>query len=272
MKTILIINGEKYWPDYFAGYHVVQKRIQALECIVKDSSLYFIDLEGVCKPDIVFWRLGAVNPEAKHRSILELIDYFGIPCVNAASTLLMGYDRLSMLNRLKKIGLPVIVFNVASATTQLKNLKMEFPFVVKVGNHHGGYGKSLVTNEEQWEELKDLLFIHNDYVTTEQFIDYQYDIRYLAVNDKVWAMKRKGRYWKANSLTREYQLIEPEEEWIGKVKQLKEDIRADIVAIDVLQTENGEKFILEYNDIPGLSGFPEEAKIELSETVKNRFK
>jgi ribosomal protein S6--L-glutamate ligase len=37
---------------------------------------------------------------------------------------------------------------------------MQFPFVVKVGNHHGGYGKSLVSTEEQWEELKDLLFIH----------------------------------------------------------------------------------------------------------------
>ncbi len=272
MKTILIINGEKYWPDYFAGYHVVQKKIQTLECMVKDSSLYCIDVDGACKPDIIFWRLGAVNPEAKHRSILELIEYSGIPCVNSAETLKLGYDRLSMLNRLKKLGLPVIDFNVATGMTQLKNLKMNFPFVVKVGNHHGGYGKSLVKNEEQWEELKDLLFIHNDYVTTEQFIDYQYDIRYLAVNDKVWAMKRKGKYWKANSLTQKYQLIEPEEKWIEKVKQLQEDIRADIVAIDVLEKENGEKFILEYNDIPGLSGFPEEAKIELSEIVKNRFK
>jgi len=272
MKTILIINGETYWPDYFAGYYVVQKKIQNVECVVKDSSLYFIDADGTCKPDIIFWRLGAVNPEAKHRSILELIEYSGIPCVNSASTLLMGYDRLSMLNRLKKLGLPVIDFNAATGTAQLRNLKVKFPFVVKVGNHHGGYGKSLVTDEEQWEELKDLLFIHNDYVTTEKFIDYQYDIRYLALNDKVWAMRRKGRYWKANSLIREYQLIRPEEEWIEKVKQLQENIMADVVAIDVLQTQNGERFILEYNDIPGLSGFPEEAKIELSQIVKNKLK
>lgn len=272
MKTILIINGETYWPDHFSGYHVVQKKIQTSECVVKDKSLYCIDAEGACKPDLIFWRLGAVNPEARHRSMLELIGYSGIPCVNSASTLLMGYDRLSMLNRLKKLGFPVIDFNVATTTAQLKNIEMKFPFVVKVGNHHGGYGKSLVTNEEQWEELKDLLFIHNDYVTTEQFIDYQYDIRYLAVNDKVWAMKRKGRYWKANSLTREYQLIHPEEEWISKVKRLQEDIRADIVAMDVLQTKDGERLILEYNDIPGLSGFPEAAKTELAEMVKNKLK
>ena len=270
MKTILIINGEKYWQDYFAGYEVVQKKIQTSEFIVKDSSLYVIDAEGVCKPDIVFWRLGAVNPEAKHRNILELIEYAGIPCVNSASTLLKGYDRLSMLNTLKKLGLPVIEFNTATTTFQLKNLEMTFPFVVKVGNHHGGYGKSLVSTEEQWEELKDLLFIHQDYVTVEKFIDYQYDIRYLAVNDKVWAMKRRGKYWKANSLTQEYQIIEPEDEWIEKVKLLQQYISADIVAIDVLETKNGEKIILEYNDIPGLSGFPEDTKLELSHLVKNK--
>lgn len=270
MKTILIINGEKYWKDYFAGFNVVQKKVQNSEFIVKDAELYVIDADGVCKPDVIFWRLGAVNPEVKHRNILELIEYSGVPCVNAASTLLMGYERLSMLNRLKKLGLPVIDFNVATNTTQLKNMEMQFPFVVKVGNHHGGYGKSLVSNEEQWEELKDLLFIHQDYVTIEKFINYKYDIRYLAINNKVWAMKRKGKYWKANSLTQDYQLIEPEKEWIEKVKLLQEKIKADIVAIDVLETENGEKVILEYNDIPGLSGFPEDAKLELSDIVKNK--
>lgn len=270
MKTILIINGEKYWKEYFAGFDVVQKKVQTSEFIIKDSSLYVADADGVCKPDIIFWRLGAINPESKYRNILELIDHSGIPCINSAFTLLMGYERLTMLNTLRKIGLPVINFNVATNTQHLKNLEMEFPFVVKVGNHHGGYGKSLVSTEEQWEELKDLLFIHQDYVTTEKFIDYKYDIRYLAINDKVWAMKRKGKYWKANSLTQEYQIIKPEEEWIEKVKLLQQYINADIVAIDVLETENGEKIILEYNDIPGLSGFPEDAKLELLQVVRSK--
>lgn len=270
MKTVLIINGEKYWDGYFAGFNIIRKKIQTSECIIKNGALYVTDAEGTCSPDVIFWRLGAVNPEAKHRNMLELIQYSGVPCINSAETLLKGYDRLSMLNTLKKLELPVIDFNAVTGTAHLKNLEMPFPFVVKVGNHHGGYGKSLVSGEEQWEELKDLLFIHQDYVTVEKFIDYKYDIRYLAVNDKVWAMKRKGRYWKANSLTQEYQIIEPEKDWIENVKLLQENIKADIVAIDVLETENGEKIIVEYNDIPGLTGFPEEAKLELSKTVKNK--
>lgn len=270
MKTVLIVNGEKYWKEYFAGFDIVQKKVQTSEFIIKDSSLYVVDADGVCKPDIIFWRLGAINPEPKYRNILEMIDYSGVPCVNSASTLLIGYERLTMLNTLKKLGLPVINFNVATSTQHLKNLEMEFPFVIKVGNHHGGYGKSLISTEEQWDEIKDLLFIHQDYVTTEEFIDYKYDIRYMAINDKVWAMKRKGKYWKANSLTQEYQIIKLEDEWIEKVKLLQEYIKADIVVIDVLEKKDGEKIILEYNDIPGLSGFPEDAKLELSKIVKNK--
>ena len=115
-----------------------------------------------------------------------------------------------------------------------------------------------------------LIVYSSDYLTIEKFIDYKYDIRYLAVNDKVWAMKRRGKYWKANSLTQEYEIIIPEDEWIKKVQLLQTHIKADIVAIDVLEKQNGEKVILEYNDIPGLSGFPEDVKRELSMIVKNK--
>ena len=82
--------------------------------------------------------------------------------------------------------------------------------------------------------------------------------------------EKKRKIWKANSLTQEYQIIKPEDEWIKKVKLLQQYIKADIVAVDILETVNGEKIILEYNDIPGLSGFPEDAKLELSRTVKSK--
>lgn len=271
MKTILIINGENYWNNYFDGYHLEQKKIQETEFLIKDKILFAIDSNGVCKPNIIFWRLGAINPENRHKQILEMIKYSGLPCVNEAHTLLLGYDRLSMLNLLKKLKFPVIDFNISSNSNHLKNIPLQFPFVVKVGNHHGGFGKSLVTNEEQWEELKALLFIHQDYVTVEPYIEYKFDIRYLAINNKIWAMKRRGKYWKANALTQEFQLVKTELEWEQKIKILQNEIEADIVAIDILEKQNGERVILEYNDIPGLSGFPEDAKIELAKLVKSKL-
>jgi ribosomal protein S6--L-glutamate ligase len=50
---------------------------------------------------------------------------------------------------------------------------------------------------------------------------------------------------------------------------LQNAIGADIIAIDILEEENGDLHIVEYNDIPGLSGFSDELKYELA-TVLTR--
>lgn len=268
METILVINGETYWQDYLPDYKVEQKRIQTTDWILKEGQLYAIDQEGVCKPDKILWRVGAIRPNAKHKAALDIIQLSGVHCVNSAKTLSKGFDRLTMLNVLKECDLPVIPFNVATTSIQLKNIEIPFPFVVKAGNYHGGFGKVLVNDEDKWQDIKDLLFISEDYVTIEPFINYERDIRYLAVGDKIWAMARKGKFWKANVQTTDFTLINPEEKLVTMTKKLQNYLQADIVAIDILEEKDGTKYIVEYNDIPGISGFPEEVKIELANCLK----
>jgi ribosomal protein S6--L-glutamate ligase len=270
METILIVNGESYWQNYFTGFEVTQKKIQSTEWLLKNNQLYAIDENSVCKPDKILWRVGAIKPSPKHKTALDIIQLSGVPCINAASVLAQGYDRLTMLQALKNCALPVIPFNVASTATQLKNIDIPFPFVVKAGNYHGGYGKVLVDNEATWQDVKDLLFITEDYITIEPFIQYDKDIRYLAIGNNIWAMARKGKFWKANVQTTNFILIEPEQSLIEKTKQLQAYLKADILAIDILEEKNGEQYFVEYNDIPGLSGFPEEVKIELANCVINK--
>lgn len=272
METILVINGETYWQDFLPGYKVEQKKIQTTEWVLKDHQLFAIDQAGVCKPDKILWRVGAIRPNAKHKSALDIIQLSGIPCVNSADVLIKGYDRLTMLNVLKQCHLPVIPFNAVTTSTQLKNIEIPFPFVVKAGNYHGGFGKVLVDSEEKWQEIKDLLFISEDYITIEPFIDYDKDIRYLAVGDKVWAMARKGRFWKANVQTTDFVLIDPEEQLLAQTKQLQDFLKADIVAIDILEDKTGKRYFVEYNDIPGLSGFPDEVKTELANCLMKKNK
>jgi ribosomal protein S6--L-glutamate ligase len=270
MKTVLVVNGETYWQDYLPDYKVEQKKIQSTEWLLKDGNLYAIDANGVCQPDIILWRVGAIRPNAKHRTVLELINLSCVPCVNAAQVLLQGFDRISMLSVLKECKLPVIPFNVATTSTQLKNIEIPFPFVVKAGNYHGGFGKVLVENEEKWQDVKDLLFITEDYITIEPFINYERDIRYLAVGNKVWAMARKGKFWKANVQTTYFVMIEQKKELTQQTKTLQAHLKADIVAIDILEEKNGNMYFVEYNDIPGISGFPEEVKHELIQCIKNK--
>jgi ribosomal protein S6--L-glutamate ligase len=268
MKTILVINGETYWQDFFPEYQVEQKKIQTTEWLLKNSQLYAIDQAGVCKPDKILWRVGAIRPDKKHKTALDIIRLSGVHCVNAAAVLTKGFDRLTMLNVLKECKLPVIPFNVATNSTQLKNIEIPFPFVVKAGNYHGGFGKVLVDSEEKWQDIKDLLFITEDYVTIEPFINYDRDIRYLAIGGKVWAMARKGKYWKANVHTTDFVLIDTEQSLADQTRVLQEHLKADIIAIDILEEKNGNRYFVEYNDIPGLSGFPEDVKHELANCLK----
>lgn len=270
METILVINGETYWQDFLPNFKVEQKKIQSTEWLLKDKQLYAIDQNGVCKPDKILWRVGAIRPNAKHKTALDIIQLSGIHCVNSTKVLIKGFDRLTMLNVLKDCNLPVIPFNVATTSTQLKSIEIPFPFVIKAGNYHGGFGKVLVENEEKWQDIKDLLFISEDYITIEPFINYDKDIRYLAVGDKIWAMARKGKFWKANVQTTDFILIDQEEILIEQTKKLQNYLMADIVAIDILEEKDGNRYFVEYNDIPGFSGFPDEVKLEVANCLNKK--
>jgi len=270
MKTLLVVNGEKYWHDLLPEFKVVRKRIQETNWILKDNKLYVVDDNSVEQPDVILWRVGAIKPSAIQQTALNLIKLAKVPCVNSAETLLQGYDRLSMLAALQACGLPVVPFNVVTKSVQLKNIQLPFPFVVKAGNYHGGYGKVLVQDEEKWQDIKDLLFISNEYITIEPFINYKKDIRYLAIGTQVWAMSRKGKFWKANVETKAFKTITPAEEQIQQVKKIQAYLKADIIAIDILEEEDGTQHIVEYNDIPGLSGFSDALKGALANIVKEK--
>lgn len=43
-----------------------------------------------------------------------------------------------------------------------------------------------------------------------------------------------------------------------------------MVAIDILEEQNGNRYMVECNDIPRLSGFPDEVKISLASCLKNK--
>ncbi len=271
MKTILVVNGESYWQDHLPGFEVHQKRIQSCEWLLKDGKLHVLDAQGVLQPDGILWRVGAIKPQAKHEAALRLIQLSGIPCVNSAATLLRGYDRLSMLGELTACGLPVIPFQAATSTAQLKNIAQEFPFVVKAGNYHGGFGKVLVRDAHAWQDVKDLLFMSEDYVTVEPYIAYERDIRYLAIGEQVWAMARRGKFWKANVETTDFVLIDTTPELVAQTRQLQAHLRADVLAIDILEEKDGSRYFVEYNDIPGFSGFPEAARVALAGCVLDKL-
>lgn len=221
--------------------------------------------------DAVLWRLGAVRPQPAHRTVLECFRMSGIPCVNPARTLLRGYDRLSMLNELRECEIPLLDFSVAVGDDMAGKISPDLPAVIKIGNLHGGYGKAQATTASQWADLVDVAFASEDYVTVEPFIPYKHDIRCLAVGDQIWAMTRRTSEWKSNRGAADFELISAPEILADYTRRALKHLAADTLALDFLQTQDDRYFALESNDIPGLSGFPDAARVALAACLQKRL-
>lgn len=267
MQTILIVNGEADWADYFPGYYVQQRKIQSCSWLYHQQELCVIDATGGLRVDAVLWRVGAIAPQPAHRHALELIRMAGVPCLNPASVLLRGYDRLSMLNVLREAGLPVQGMSVALGERMLELVTPDFPAVLKVGNLHGGFGKMRVENEEQWAEARDLVRLTAEYTTVEPYINYVRDIRCLAVEEQIWAMERRGAGWRANTRTQSHQLIVPPLQLASWTQQAMAYLGAEVLALDFLEKPDETFVLLESNDIPGFSDFPATVREAVAELL-----
>ncbi len=254
---MVVVNGEQDWNRYLPDLEVVHRRIQSCGWVLRRDGLWVIDAEGGVRVDAVLWRVGAIRPDRRHRLALELIRLAGVPCVNGAAPLLRCFERLSMLAELRDAGVPVVPFSVAVGDALVRRIDQPLPAVLKVGSHHGGYGKTRIETAEQWSELTDLLFAADDYITVEPFLPHKRDVRCLLIGDRVWGMVRRGVSWRANVDTVKHQPIEPPpllEEW---TRRAAAHLGAQVLALDALELDDGSMVVLESNETPGLAGFPE---------------
>lgn len=271
MRRILVVNGESYWPAYFPGFEVHHKRLQLSRWLLRPDGLYFLDAAGSLRVDGVLWRLGAVRPHPSQRAAVEMIRLSGVPCVNSARVLSRGYDRLSMLAELREAGVPTPPLSVALGEGVLEAMRPELPAVLKVGNFHGGRGKARAQSAQEWAELADLLFISDDYVCVEPFIDYARDVRCLLIGGQTWAMERRGAGWRVQAGAAEHALIEVPPLLEEYTRRACKYLGADVLALDFLETRDGEFLALESNDIPGLSGFPEATRHAMAQLLRDKM-
>jgi ribosomal protein S6--L-glutamate ligase len=271
MQNIIVVNGEHNWQEYFPGFEVQRVRLQESRWLFIENKLWVFTGQSTLRVDAVLWRLGAVRPEPEHRTVLELIRMSGVPCVNSVHTLLRCYDRLSMLNELREAKLPVISYAVALGDRVLERLRPQLPAVLKVGNYHGGFGKALASTEAQWIDLRDLTFTSKDYQTVEPFIEYQRDIRCLMIGDELWSMSRKSTSWRANSNTNHYQLIDTPKELEEHTRSAMKHLNADLLGLDFLEQRDGSFILLESNDTPGLSGFPDLSRSAVAARLREKM-
>jgi ribosomal protein S6--L-glutamate ligase len=272
-RTVLVVSGETYWPSYFAAaqdVEVVHRRLQDVAWVLRDGAVRVFDREGSIRPDGILWRLGAIRLRPQHRAVVDMLRLAGTPCVNRPNVIARCFDRLASAAEMRAAGLPIVESFVAIGDGVAKTIARPTPFVVKVGNHHGGLAKTRFERDEDWPELVDLLFAADDYVTSEPYISYERDVRCLAIGDRIWSMAREGRSWRANVDTRAHALIDTPTELAQWTGMAMAHLGADILGLDFLETSEG-WVLLECNDTPGLSGFPEEVRAAVASSLVRRM-
>lgn len=260
---IVVVNGEPGWEEYLAPHEVVAHRVQDTTWVLRNRRLFALDRVKAGPVDGVLWRVGAIRPDDRQRIALEMIRLSGAPCVNSADVLLRNFDRLGMLFSLRAAGLPAPLFDAVSDTEVLERVAVDYPRVLKVGGLHGGFGKAKADDAESWGEVRDLAFAAGTYATVEPFIEHERDVRCLLIGDAVFAMERRGRGWRANVDTVKHRLVDPPPDLEAMTRRLGRHLGTTLLAVDALDTPNG-WVVMESNETPGLSGFPDLARVEVA--------
>jgi RimK family alpha-L-glutamate ligase len=175
----------------------------------------------------------------------------------------------------------VLVTHSEDTERALKELDSEFPIILKTGTGTNGIGVILVESAKSLQSIVQLLTSpfnrDNEYtdILLQEYIKSDYDVRVVVLKEEViGAIKRpvvKGDF-RSNisqgSIPSPHKLTKLEEEEALRAAQAVEGI---LVGVDFIPAKNREKdppYLLEVNNVPGLSGIEEALKSEGSVVEK----
>eukprot|EP00462_Mataza_sp_D1_P001529 CAMPEP_0175096396 /NCGR_PEP_ID=MMETSP0086_2-20121207/4711_1 /TAXON_ID=136419 /ORGANISM="Unknown Unknown, Strain D1" /LENGTH=385 /DNA_ID=CAMNT_0016369797 /DNA_START=29 /DNA_END=1186 /DNA_ORIENTATION=- len=190
------------------------------------------------------------------RHILFGFMYAGIPAINSWESIYGHLERPVVFAELKKLQRKFgqehfpLVSQAYFPSFQDVQYYMPFPCVVKVGHAHAGYGKILVKDHKQMEDVKSVLALANQYSTAERFVVATHDLRIQRIGNHMRAYKRTSvsGSWKTNTGTSMIEEIEMKPRyrfWAEEAAKMFGGM--DIITVDVVVAEDGEEFILEVN-------------------------
>ena len=313
-KTLLVIEcTETYnWYERFAGATIEGEAIQVEQASWQDVSLVsypdscVVSLRKAKSPlpgttqnqnrtvvvDFVFLRSvsrGVGNMDS--RPLLLGLLHHNLPAVNTLSSAFLCCERSTTFAALKDIQVKLgkeafpLIAQTYYASGRDMLITPDFPIVCKIGHAQSGYGKMRITNAPDLADFRSVCAMHEQYVTAEPFIEWDWDGRgesstgYTVIHlsgtltqggghhgdvvQKIGshyrAFRRTSPHWKGNvgnqSVVEE---IEPTEEYIRWADECAQALGGlDILGLDFLHCKKTDKYyILELNDTGTLSPLP----------------
>jgi len=117
------------------------------------------------------------------RNKLFALMHAGVPSVNSLESAYFCLERClvfgalrDLRKRLGKERFPLIDQTFYGHFREML-INPGFPCVAKIGHAHAGYGKMRLTGDTEWQDFRSVCALHSDYVTVEQFINWDWDGR-----------------------------------------------------------------------------------------------
>jgi len=270
---VLAIGSEENWYQQFKGakladgsivvieqtrwkyMHVESSAQEKLVCELSANESPFQgtsqENERIVKPDFLLFRNFPTElHDINFRPLIMGLCFSGISGVNSPMSVLRSMDRpvvhaemLRIRDRLGKEKFPVIDMKFHPNTynsTKRRIITLEFPTVIKVGTAHAGFGKIVVRNKNEYNDVESILAMSTEYFTEEPLIQHDYEFRVQVIGPHVRCFRRNSdSSWKnnwGNVRFNDHPWREKYQIWVDEVRQIFGGL--DMFALDVLHRSN----------------------------------
>lgn len=193
-----------------------------------ELELFILDKQAELPSDIDF----CIN-RSRYYKVNEAYDKKGIPCFNNEKTVKTANDKWLTYLLCKELGIPVMKTEIFSG-----GYDVNYPFVLKSRNGHGGSEVELIENNNQLGG--DKLCNPSGYIAQEKCSDVGVDVRVYTLGGRiVAAVKRTSDVdFRSNfSLGGKVELFTPKKEQIDAITKLQTILNTDYAGFDFIRHE-----------------------------------
>lgn len=231
--------------------------------------------------DAIFVRtmpLGSLEQMVIRIDILHQLEQLGVCIVNPPRTLEIAIDKWLTLYHLRNLGVALPATHCCQQRQQSMEVFERLGRDVVVKPIFGGEGRGIMRIQDPdlaWrvfsaiEQLRQVAYI-------QEFVPhFGYDLRLLAIGEKVIAVRRESQGdWRTNVSRGAVAVpIEPTEKQLQLVRYVMDRMQATTLGIDLLPGKNGQDYLLEVNAVPGWKGTAAATNVDvaawiIAETVR----
>ena len=247
-----------FFPVQVEHAYVVDKDLMGSELTIHNY-----DGKGtkvnVPKADTACIVRGGAMQNPSRRGIIKSLEESGVFMINTLECTTDTANKFTTAIKLRKAGIPTprtaLVVNDQSIPIAVEEVGGKFPIIAKTIEGSKGIGVMKIESEESLKSVLQALWKHDADLIVQEFIEIDFDVRSIVLNDKIIAsvkrLNSKKEDFRTNkslgNKTKPYKLSEKEEKMVLKAAKIS---GAYFCGVDHI-LRNGAPEILEINSSPG---------------------